>query len=153
MPSFKQELLKAKSGDKEAQYQIGTAFENGTGVEKDYQEALKWYSLSAKQGLSKAWIHLTGSGTPTAEDSLNNSSVTDGGTGLYTFNFPSVFGNIHYCAASMAGNAGATTDARHQIPNAELTPSAFQVRNVYGTNSVSDEANLFIIFHGELGET
>lgn len=58
MPSFKQELLKAKSGDKEAQYQIGTAFENGTGVEKDYQEALKWYSLSAKQGLSKAYNHI-----------------------------------------------------------------------------------------------
>ena len=40
------------------QYQIGTAFENGTGVEKDYQEALKWYSLSAKQGLSKAYNHI-----------------------------------------------------------------------------------------------
>ena len=110
-------------------------------------------TTNLQQGLSKAWIHLTGSGTPTAEDSLNNSSVTDGGTGLFTFNFPSVFGNIHYCASSMAGNAGQTTDGRHQIPNAELTPSAFQVRNVSGANSVQDDANIFIIFHGELGET
>ena len=101
-------------------------------------------------GSSKAWIHLTGSGTPTAEDSLNNSSVTDGGTGLFTFNFSSNFGNIHYCAASMAGNAGETTDGRHQMPNAELTASAFQVRNVSGTNSVADDANIFIIFHGDL---
>ena len=101
-------------------------------------------------GSAKAWVHLTGSGTPTAEDSLNNSSVTDGGTGLYTFNFTSNFGNIHYCAASMAGNAGQTTDARHQVPNAELTASAFQVRNVYGTSTVSDDGNLFIIFHGDL---
>ena len=101
-------------------------------------------------GSAKAWVHLTGSGTPTAEDSLNNGSVTDGGTGLYTFNFTSNFGNIHYCDASMAGTAGEPTAGRHQMPNAELTASAFQVRNIYGTNSVQDDANVFIIFHGDL---
>ena len=110
-------------------------------------------TTNLQQGLAKAWVHLTGTGTPTAEDSLNNSSVTDGGTGLYTFNFPSVFGNIHYCASSMAGNAAVTTDARHQVPNAELTASAFHFRNVYGTSSVTDDANIFVIFHGDLGET
>ena len=100
-------------------------------------------------GLAKCWGDYD-QDTPSVKDSFNTSSVTDGGTGLYTFNFTSNFGNIHYCAASMAGNAGQTTDARHQVPNAELTASAFQVRNVYGTSTVSDDGNLFIIFHGDL---
>jgi len=41
----------AKSGDPESQYQLGKMYEQGlNGIKKDIEEAIKWYSLSAKKG-------------------------------------------------------------------------------------------------------
>ena len=44
----------AVKGDPEAQYWLAGMHENGEGVIQDHQEAVKWYTMSAKQGFAPA---------------------------------------------------------------------------------------------------
>ncbi|MBO7574589.1 MAG: SEL1-like repeat protein [Bacteroidales bacterium] len=48
----------AERGDVNAQYELGTCFETGNGVEQDYSEAARWYAEAVKQGLSEAQVRL-----------------------------------------------------------------------------------------------
>jgi len=43
-------LKEAKAGDAKAQTGLGFMYFKGRGVDKDFKEAFKWYSLAAKQG-------------------------------------------------------------------------------------------------------
>ncbi|MCX5710104.1 MAG: tetratricopeptide repeat protein [Candidatus Omnitrophica bacterium] len=50
---------KAEKGDAEAQWELGKAFSNGEfGLEKDQQEAVKWYRKSAEQNFASAQVDL-----------------------------------------------------------------------------------------------
>src|SRR5258705_8539320 len=40
----------ADKGDAESQYKLGTAYDEGLGVSKDYTEAFKWFRLATEQG-------------------------------------------------------------------------------------------------------
>jgi len=106
---------------------------------------------SIQQGLCKAWIHLTGSGTPAAADSFNVASVTDTGTGRYTINIATDFGNANYTCAGMSGNDGTTTGDRGQVIDLTPTAGAFALRNIDtdSTNPV-DDTNILLNFHGDL---
>ncbi|MBR5887170.1 MAG: sel1 repeat family protein [Akkermansia sp.] len=55
---FEADLVKAQAGDAEAQEDVAYAYMNGKGVEKDIQEAEKWYRKAAEQGYLKAQISL-----------------------------------------------------------------------------------------------
>ena len=107
---------------------------------------------SIQQGLAKGWCHLTGTGTPTAQDSLNIGSITDKATGIYTFNFSTNFGNANYvCVSGMCGNDGATTEGRIQTVDATPATNTFGIRNILAsTNGARDDANIFVTFHGDL---
>lgn len=59
---------KARTGDAEAQYEIGRRYALGAGVWHNYQEAAKWYLLAAQQG------HL--------EAQLSIGILYEGGTGV-----------------------------------------------------------------------
>ena len=48
----------AEQGDAKAQYNLGVCYYNGNGVEKDYQEAVKWWRKAAEQGDAKAQYNL-----------------------------------------------------------------------------------------------
>jgi hypothetical protein len=48
------------------------------------------------QGLTKHLCHWDGTGTPAVDDSFNNSSLTDNGTGDFTQNFTNNMGNVFY---------------------------------------------------------
>jgi uncharacterized protein len=48
----------AISGNKEAQHYVGNLFEFGRGVDQNYIEARKWYSLSAHQGHVTSQVNL-----------------------------------------------------------------------------------------------
>ena len=48
----------ADGGDAIAQNNLGVAYENGHGVERDYAEAVKWYLEAAKQGNATAQCNL-----------------------------------------------------------------------------------------------
>ena len=49
---------KAEQGDPKAQNVIGTYYEGGNGVAKDYDRAIYWYTKAAEQGNSNAQYHL-----------------------------------------------------------------------------------------------
>ena len=44
----------AEKGDKNAQYNIGSSYEKGTGCEIDLVQAMHWYQKSAAQGIQFA---------------------------------------------------------------------------------------------------
>jgi TPR repeat protein len=45
---------KAEQGNATAQFTLGSCYANGRGVVRNYEEAVKWYYLSAKQGYAAA---------------------------------------------------------------------------------------------------
>ncbi|MDQ6988986.1 MAG: tetratricopeptide repeat protein [Mariprofundaceae bacterium] len=51
---IKNNLYKAKEGDASAQYLLATWFEDGRGVSKDQNKALRWYQKAAETGHAKA---------------------------------------------------------------------------------------------------
>lgn len=48
----------AEQGDPEAQLQLGLLYEQGNGVERDQEEALRWFTLAAEQGNAAAQANL-----------------------------------------------------------------------------------------------
>ena len=53
-------------------------------------------------GSAKVWTNGDGSGTVAITDSLNTASMTDEGTGDYTYNFTSNMGNTTYIVQGVA---------------------------------------------------
>ena len=51
-------VKKAEAGDAKAQYDLGICYYEGTGVEKDWGEAVKWFTKSAEQGDAVAQVCL-----------------------------------------------------------------------------------------------
>ena len=63
-------------------------------------------TTNLQQGLAKAWANTSGSGTPVVDDSFNNASVTDNGTGDQTFVFTNNMNNAnHSCNAMTLDNS------------------------------------------------
>ena len=57
-------------------------------------------TTNLQQGLAKVWVHMHySSGTPTTQDSLNNSSNTDTGTGDVNFNYTNNMASANYTLA------------------------------------------------------
>jgi len=59
----------AEAGDANAQFNIGSMYENGSGVKQDYAEAAKWYRKAAERGDARAqynlgFMYLNGTGVP-----------------------------------------------------------------------------------------
>ena len=42
----------AEQGDVQAQFFLGTMYDDGKGVVQDYQQAVKWFTQAAEQGLA-----------------------------------------------------------------------------------------------------
>lgn len=55
---FKETKVKAENGDAAAQCTLGSMYDKGVGVEKDYTSAVKWYLKSAEQNHSRAQFSL-----------------------------------------------------------------------------------------------
>ena len=111
-------------------------------------------TTNLQQGLCKSWCHMTGSGTPQLEDSLNQTTLTDTATGRFTLNISNNFGNANYaCVSGIAGNDGVTTTGRCQLTDATPTTSAFAFRNTQANSdatTVNDDTNILFAFHGDL---
>ena len=68
-------------------------------------------TTNLQQGLLKYWVNFDGTGTIAARDSLNASSVTDVGTGLYKNNATNAFSAATYSHVSFSGNYTHTTSS------------------------------------------
>ena len=50
--------LAAEQGHAEAQFNLGSMYEEGRGVPPDEKAAIRWYALAAKQGRADAKVNL-----------------------------------------------------------------------------------------------
>ena len=53
-------------------------------------------TTNIQQGLLKGWLNFKGDGTVENRDSLNFSTITDSGTGIYELNITNNMANINY---------------------------------------------------------
>ena len=63
---------------------------------------------SAPSYLCRAWVNFNGTGTVAIRASGNVTSITDGGTGVYTVNFTTAMSDANYSAIAYGSNAGVT---------------------------------------------
>tara|TARA_R100000329_G_scaffold128498_1_gene107295 strand:+ start:1072 stop:1473 length:402 start_codon:yes stop_codon:yes gene_type:complete len=106
-------------------------------------------------GSAKAWVNINGSsGTPTAVDSLNISSITDNSTGRYGPVLTSPMGNTNFCPG---GNSNFHAGDSFNLPSGmgiacsnviTTTTSTFEVSNHY--TSYIDSKYCFVRVHGDL---
>ena len=110
-------------------------------------------TTNLQQGLCKCWVHMDGSGTPSANDSFNLTSITDTASGRYTLNIANDFGNGNYACGFMAGNDGTTTVGRSSTIDSTPASGAFAVRLVSvesDGNVVTEDVNILYNLHGDL---
>jgi hypothetical protein len=97
---------------------------------------------SLEVGLIKAWVSIDDTNPPTKRnsgvgDSLNISSIGDGGALQFNLNFANSFSNDTYAFAGCAGNRdGSTTGNRSLVNYATPTTS---VKRFYCASGGSDE--------------
>jgi hypothetical protein len=70
----------------------------------------------------RAWVNFNGTGTVAIRASFNVTSITDGGTGVYTLNFTNAFSDISYSIVGAANTQGAS--AIMVCPNSNTTTYA-----------------------------
>jgi hypothetical protein len=108
------------------------------------------------QSAAKAWVNFNGTGTVAIRDSLNVSSLTDVGVGLYTINLANSFSSA---SIEVSGGAGSTAvNAGYEIIfyAANLTPtspssSQIPVKGLTSTgSSISDLPYFTMSTHGDL---
>tara|TARA_R100001079_G_C4317779_1_gene97695 strand:- start:49 stop:498 length:450 start_codon:yes stop_codon:yes gene_type:complete len=99
-------------------------------------------TTNLQQGLAKMWINLDGdASTPAALDSINTGSITDGGAGIYTYNFTNSMGNANYCFQGTAAQiAGSTSSGLHHEPqdnNASYATGSVKCETYYVDSSTN----------------
>jgi hypothetical protein len=57
----------------------------------------------------RAWVNFDGTGTVAIRDSFNVSSITDGGTGIYTVNFTNSMPDANYAVVNGVGSTNLYT--------------------------------------------
>jgi hypothetical protein len=68
-------------------------------------------SGSAPVYACRAWVNFNGTGTVAIRASGNVSSITDGGTGIYTVNFTTAMPDINYSAPVSVDGSGVVSGA------------------------------------------
>jgi hypothetical protein len=93
----------------------------------------------------RAWVNFNGTGTVAIRASGNVSSITDGGTGLYTVNFTTAMVDANYSAVAATGQAGAAAATQQQPSVYTYTTSAVSVSSTQGsTRSFSDASEVSV---------
>ena len=104
-------------------------------------------------GSAKAWTNINGSsGTPVAQDSFNNGSITDNAAGDYTLSFTSAFGNANYTHVGMGGNTDTAmrTPCQQKSSDAPATGSSRYELIVANASSPIDVAFFGVANLGDL---
>ena len=117
-------------------------------------------TTNLQQGLCKSWATIIGTGTPTINDSLNMTSVTDNSTGNFTFNIANDMNNAEYASSYSVYPTTTTSPAIHSIEiDCTSSPSpilagSLRVEVAYSTTSTSrtelDPTRCSVKIHGDL---
>jgi len=98
-------------------------------------------------GIAKAWVAFNGTGTVAIRSSYNVSSITDGGTGIYTVNFTSSLADANYSAVGTAGYLGGGSEAFLCGHDAAPSAGAFPLRVILaGSLSYVDKSYVYVSF-------
>lgn len=111
-------------------------------------------TMQLQQGVAKSWAWINGSsGTPTAEDSFNLSSVTDNSTGRYGPVMTNPMNNTQYRQMALSnnqtGNTWATGSVGCGINNAITTSTTTYEISCY-SGSYQDSKYVFTDVLGDL---
>jgi hypothetical protein len=91
----------------------------------------------------RAWVNFNGTGTVAIRGSYNVSSITDGGTGIYTVNFTTALTDANYSASGLAGFPGVTNG--YVIINTP-TASTFPMATLNTSQAVFDPTYVLMSF-------
>jgi hypothetical protein len=104
-------------------------------------------TTNLQQGLAKHWLDYKGTSTNAIRDSLNCSSVTDSGTGLYEPAFSSSMATINYAHPScgsqgeiLIGNTAAPQTGKYYIAGGNSNFAAYNDQVYMHTISMGDLA-------------
>ena len=103
------------------------------------------------KGSAKAWANYNGSSN-TLDNNYGVSSVTDNGTGDFTFNFTTAFANANYAVSGAVGNDNNADSTSTCIRPGAKTTSSCRVSINYasaGTNSLYDYSDISIVIFGD----
>ena len=101
-----------------------------------------------QQGLSKAYLNLNGTGTIATRDSHNISSITDGSTGNYDFEFTNNMANVNYINVTNGHRANDQAIGAYTADHS-TTAGGFLVTGSTNT-SYTDSDNVFGSIVGDL---
>jgi len=106
-------------------------------------------TTNLQQGLAKHFAIFDGTSTAAVDDSFNNSSLTDNGTGHYTITVTNAFSSIHFAVTgATVGNNEAfnyiATDATVK------TASTADFKCYQYDGNVNDTDTVDIVSHGDL---
>lgn len=99
------------------------------------------------QSAAKAWGQFNGTGTASISDSLNFASITDGGTGVFTFNFSTNMANAFFAANGSTGENSVNGFVRVGGTNSS---NIFINSKSSTTGGVYDDSKIYISTHGDL---
>lgn len=116
------------------------------------QNALRITTESADRswtGVAAAWASLNGTGTIALRDSQNIASVTDNGTGNYTYNLTTSMSSADY---ALTVGPGSSADGAHAQESTATTPTASLFRITWNRPGVGtyDRNPSIVTFHGDL---
>ena len=102
-------------------------------------------------GSAKAWVNFNGTGTIAARDSLNNSSLTDNGTGDYTVTMSSAMSDANYGMSGTAGkNANDGAFLTNPLGSYSNTTTAHRIRGLYQDGGALDMTMMSNDIKGDL---
>ena len=95
----------------------------------------------------RAWVNFNGTGTVAIRASGNVSSITDGGTGLYTVNMTTAMSDVNYSAVCATGGviaAGGVADGNRWIGSSVVSTSACSITQRNSGNTLEDGPQIFV---------
>ena len=106
-------------------------------------------TTNLQQGLCKHWVRFDPLNSNNLDDSFNNASVTDGGTGIFTFTNTNNMGNANH-APLMSGEIQSdyrdSADSVLSTPRTTTSMGAYHVEN----NTATDNAIFIMATFGDL---
>jgi len=104
-------------------------------------------TVKGQQLIPTAWVNFNGSSTVAIRDSEGVSSISDGGTGIYTINFAAAMANNDYSVAGMSQGTG--FDSSEISFHGALVTASLPIRVRDGQNSAyKDSTTITIIILG-----
>jgi hypothetical protein len=114
---------------------VGTAANNLVRLDGSARlPAVDGSQLTNLSNTARAWVNFNGTGTVAIRGSSNVTSITDGGTGLYTVNFMTSMPDVNYAVTSLNRSPGETSGHATQVETYTTSSTSIITFNTTGTN-------------------